>query len=148
MSELVRAWLDNHSAHGGAHRLDELVHEAPDEALELSLEIIRRGPAYQLSSYDTMSPLLEVVQEHGSRVVERIEAAAESSVAVRRALSRLRVQLERSEQAEMAVSRPVGYRATDICQSWRDGRQHREPAARVSDPFAGIRGDAGCMVQV
>jgi hypothetical protein len=87
---LVKAYLHNHDHFEGAHELDVLIREDPETALSLALEIIERGPQYEFTSFDTFSPLHELLRQRGERVIDQLERAANDSVLVRRCLWRMR----------------------------------------------------------
>lgn len=89
---LVEAYLTGVEHSQQAHELDELIRTEPDEALTLAIEIISRGPLHGLTSFDTMSPLLDLLRRHGDAVIDRLEDAARDSVLVRRCLWRMRRQ--------------------------------------------------------
>ena len=59
------------------------------DAVRLTLEIVSRGPLFGFSSFDTFSPLRDLLRIHGSAVIETVEAAAAESVLVRRCLWRM-----------------------------------------------------------
>jgi hypothetical protein len=89
---LVQAYLTMSEHSESAHELDELIRTDPDHALTLALEIISRGPLNGLTSFDTMSPLLDLLRRHGEAIIDRVEDAASESVLVRRCLWRMRRQ--------------------------------------------------------
>jgi hypothetical protein len=91
-SELAEAWLEYSRHSRNAHALDELIRDDPERALHLALEIIHRAPLHEFTSFDVMSPLLALLRQHGSAVIDRVEAVAAESVAVRRVLWRMKLQ--------------------------------------------------------
>jgi hypothetical protein len=72
-----------------AHELREILQADPVDALRLALEIVSRGPLFGFSSFDTFSPLRDVLRTHGSAVIDAVEVAAAESVVVRRCLWRM-----------------------------------------------------------
>jgi hypothetical protein len=90
--ELVEAWITQSLHHQNASRLDELIRDDPFRALALALEVINRAPLHGFTSFDVLSPLMDVLRKHGADVIDEVEAAAAASVAVRRVLWRMRPQ--------------------------------------------------------
>ena len=90
--ELVEAWITQSLHHQNASRLDELIREGHPRALALSLEVIHRAPLHGFTSFDVLSPLMDLLRKHGAEVIDEVEAAAAASVAVRRVLWRMRPQ--------------------------------------------------------
>jgi len=90
LPELADAWLEYVRHFSNAHLLDELIRDAPDRALRVALEVIHRAPSRQFTSFDVMSPLLELLRKHGPAVIDDVVAAAAESVAVRRVLWRMK----------------------------------------------------------
>ncbi len=90
-SELAAIWVKN-SQSRLAHQVRHLIDEDPQRAVVLALELIHRAPFHGFTSYDVMSPLLELLQRHGPLVIDGIEVAAAESVAVRRVLWRMSPQ--------------------------------------------------------
>ncbi|HYR97953.1 MAG TPA: hypothetical protein VEO58_03000 [Gemmatimonadales bacterium] len=90
--ELVEAWIAQSLNHRGAFRLDELIREDPLRALALALEVINRAPLHGFTSFDVLGPLMDLLRQHGPEVIDQVEAAAATSVAVRRVLWRMRPQ--------------------------------------------------------
>jgi hypothetical protein len=91
-SELAVVWLVHSASAGDSLELETLVRNDPEKALALALELIHRGPAFRFRAFDLNTPLLELLRQHGHQVIERVEAAAAESVAVRRALWSMRRQ--------------------------------------------------------
>jgi hypothetical protein len=91
-SELATVWLIHSSSASDSLELETLVRDDPEKALVLALELIHRGPAFRCRAFDLMSPLLHLLRQHGQQIIERVEAAAADSVAVRRALWSMRRQ--------------------------------------------------------
>jgi hypothetical protein len=83
---LVQAYLVNASNAPDAHELGHMVQSEPTDALPLVLEIISRGPLFGFSSWDTFSPLGDLLRIHGPEVIDAVEEAAAESVLVRRCL--------------------------------------------------------------
>jgi hypothetical protein len=84
--QLVQAYIVNAVNAPDAHELDQIVRSEPEDAVRLTLEIISRGPLFGFSSFDTFSPLRDLLRIHGAEVVEAVEEAAVESVLVRRCL--------------------------------------------------------------
>src|SRR3989475_12212958 len=82
--ELVEAWIAHSLNPRGAFRLDELICEDPPRALALALEVINRAPLHGFTSFDVLRPLMDLLRQHGPEVIDQVEAAAATSVAVRR----------------------------------------------------------------
>jgi len=78
-----------HCAQFEAHEINRIIRDDPVSGLKLALEIISRGPLHDFNSYDTMSPLLELLRRHGDAVIDEVEQAASQSVLVRRCLWRI-----------------------------------------------------------
>ena len=103
---LVEAYLHNHSHHAAAHELDAMIREDPETALSLALEVIERGPQFEFTSFDTFSPLHQLLRQHGERVITQLERAANNSVLVRRCLWRMR-RHRKSPPSSYDVPAPV-----------------------------------------
>jgi hypothetical protein len=92
LSELVQTYIRHSQAFDEAHEVDVAVREEPARGLRLALEIISRGPLHEFTSYDSFSPLLDLLRMHGSEVIDAVEDAASASVLVRRCLWRMSAQ--------------------------------------------------------
>lgn len=89
LPELADVWITNCQA-CLAHDVRRIIDNDPARALLLALEIIRRAPLYGFTSYDAMDPLRDLLRSHGAAVIDEVEAAAASSIAIRRVLWRMR----------------------------------------------------------
>jgi hypothetical protein len=87
--ELVQAYITQSVHFADAHQLDEAIREEPERGLRLALEIISRGPLHGFKSFDTFSPLCDLLRMHGHAAIAEIEEAAAGSVLVRRALAQV-----------------------------------------------------------
>jgi hypothetical protein len=103
---LVEVYLHNHNHFESAHELETMIREDPRTALPLILEIIERGPQYEFTAVDTLSPLRELLRQHGEQVIADIEEAARDSVLVRRCLWRMR-RLRNSPPSAYDIRTPV-----------------------------------------
>ena len=78
----IKYWLlpENSSAQDAlswvADREYDLVHESPDEAWFLILEILRRNNSSQILEVLSAGPLEELLANHGERIIESVENEA------------------------------------------------------------------------
>jgi len=91
--ELIEAYRVVHRTHESSREIDRLASDDPERALTLAVEIIHRGLARGWETFDVMSPLADVIANSGPQVIAQVEEQARQSVAVRRALWRLRRHL-------------------------------------------------------
>ncbi len=132
---LVSSYLDNAEYGPDAHELDQLIREDAETALMLAMEIIRRGPQYGFTSYDTFSPLRAVMQLHGSAVIDEVERAASESVLVRRCLWRMARQRSHPPD-EHDIALDVWSRAERAIAGTNDYNSGDPPAVvRTLDPW-------------
>lgn len=89
VEELIRAHEEMHRNAHDAHALDDLLRDDPQRALPIAIEIIHRGPAEGMTSYDTFDPLRDLLVDHGPAVIDRVEEVARDSYLVRRCLWRI-----------------------------------------------------------
>jgi hypothetical protein len=86
LDELAWVWVRQHRHSDASRRLSEIIRTDPGQGLDLALEIIERGPLHGLETEELHDPFRELVQYHGAAVVDRVEAAARRSAALRQAL--------------------------------------------------------------
>jgi hypothetical protein len=85
---LVDAYVTMATHADDAHELARIINSDPETGVALALEIVSRGPLFGFTSYDTFSPLHDVLRRHGHTVMDAVETAATDSVLVRRCLWR------------------------------------------------------------
>jgi hypothetical protein len=90
---LIEAYRALHRTNRAHTVLENFAQTDPQRSLALSIEIIHRGVAKGWAIYDVMSPLGDTIAQHGAAVIDQIEQYARESVAVRRALWRLKRHL-------------------------------------------------------
>ncbi len=67
-------------------KLEELCRFNPDQALDVVIEILNREPTEQIIGSLAKGPLEQLFAQHGSRLMDRAEAEAESNAIFRRLL--------------------------------------------------------------
>lgn len=118
---LVVAYLAMQRAHHQAREVDRLRETDPDRALHLAIEIIHRGVARGWDAFDVMTPLGDLIADHGPRIIDQLEEHAKQSVAVRRVLWRLQRHLvhrtvdeDVRERVEVAMGTTTDYTETEV----------------------------------
>jgi len=92
--EIAESYLENYRHLRKRMRIDQLIDEAPEQALRLVLEIIHRGQSYDFGSFYLFSPLRNLLWRHGEAIIDRVEREAPSSVMLRRCLWQMKSSQE------------------------------------------------------
>lgn len=107
---IVQASIQMHNHSEYHSQVEELIRQDPEKALPLVLEIIHRGQLYEFSSFDLFSTLQDLLRQHGSLVIDRVEQSAKSSVMLKRCLWRMR-RNEEGTSPEYRIDQNVWLRA-------------------------------------
>jgi uncharacterized protein DUF6869 len=86
LDELATIWLRQDAHFEARRRVDDITRRDPELGLTLALEIIHRGPLHSFESQDLEQPLYDLLRHHGPSVIDRVEAAAAESEALRRVI--------------------------------------------------------------
>lgn len=104
-----------------AREVDRLSRSDAERGLQIAVEIIHRGVARGWIAFDVMSPLGDVLANHGATILVAVESVARESVAVRRVLWRLKRQwsfrnaaIEVQERLEAAAGSTTDYTELDV----------------------------------
>jgi hypothetical protein len=132
-ADLANVWLQNKAHVSLAHTVEDLIRNEPQRALALALELIERAPLHGFTSYDVMSPLLDLLRLHGPAVVDHVEQKAQSSVLLRRVLWRMRPQ-QCDPPGPHDVSPPVWMRVVRAAKDTTDYTDDDPPGAKTPLP--------------
>jgi len=131
LDELATVWV-RHEAHCDAsHRVTDIMRSDSELGLRLALEIVRRGPLHSFDDWDVHSPLLELLRCHGPAVINRVEAAARGSEALRRVIWSVRRLNPEPDQA-YSISSKVWHRLTRVTDGTTTYNSPRPEGARIS----------------
>ena len=131
IAALIQAHETMDNDHGLARAVGSVIERDPDRGLQLAVEIIHRGPFHGLTSFDTFSPLQDLLIRHGAQIIDQVETAARGSYRIRRALWRM-VPGQRGRPDQHRIGADVWKRvlaATAGTTEWTDDAEP-EPAAK------------------
>ncbi|HEV7766040.1 MAG TPA: hypothetical protein VGQ76_13630 [Thermoanaerobaculia bacterium] len=113
---LIQAYKAVHGTHDLSREVERLAHSDRVRALTIAVEILHRGASRGWDTFDVMSPLGDVLKQNGRAVLDELETQAKHSVAVRRALWRLRRQTMTMawDQLEPLVGSTTDYTDLDV----------------------------------
>lgn len=86
LDELATVWVQHDAYCDASHRVTDIMRSDAELGLTLALAIVDLGPLYGFDEWDVHSPLLELLRRNGPAVIDRVEAAAQNSVALRRVI--------------------------------------------------------------
>jgi hypothetical protein len=102
--KLVEAWLTFQRNWWAYEALDRLCAAHPEEAWPLVLALINAADTDELLDSIGAGPLEDLIDKHGDRMIDRIEAAARDNPHLRLALKSVLLRDEASEVARRFVA--------------------------------------------